>query len=291
VAAARVAGVSVRADATLTNDMGVRLAPAGDATRPTLAITLPGQQAPAVVIEAPEHAWGRRAGGPEQEWFYRLYATDAPPIRWTTKGKALEYAVSLGPIRLQCRATLHSDGVGLAYALVNATDGGFERVMAATCVKLYRPFTDVFLERTYVHHAGGLDLLASETPARLAMNAEEWLPCRYIARCEGAPLPPDQRLVRERDGTRSLARYTKGRVADAPFLATVAQDGGWVAATHTLHASSVFTNPARTCHHADPIAPLPARGTADLTLRLYLLRGTVAEAWSVVAKSRAAGHA
>jgi hypothetical protein len=51
------------------------------------------------------------------------------------------------------------------------------------------PFNDVFLERTYVHHADGLELLASETPERLRMKAEEWLPLRYVAITSTHPRP------------------------------------------------------------------------------------------------------
>jgi hypothetical protein len=46
----------------------------------------------------------------------------------------------------------------------------------------------------------------------------------------------------------------------------------------------VWTNPARTCHHADSGAPLGANASAKLALKLYLLRGGVRDAWARVAE-------
>lgn len=66
--------------------------------------------------------------------------------------------------------------------MIQATSGPFSGGMGS-------PFNDVFLERTYVHHADGLELLASETPERLRMKAEEWLPLRYVAITSTHPRP------------------------------------------------------------------------------------------------------
>ena len=79
------------------------------------------------------------------------------------------------------------------------------------------------------------------------------------------------------------------RRGDAPFIATVSSPNGWVAATHALNADSVWTNPARTCQHADPSAPLPPRSRATLRLKLHLLRGGIEDAWRRVADARKAG--
>jgi hypothetical protein len=266
--------------------------PTGDRARPMLAVHLPEPaNAPAAVVEMPEHAWGRRRGGKDQEWFYRLYPANNKlrgETTWQKSGRSLVYTMALpSGSRVLGRATLKDDGLAIDYQIHNGTDADYEQVMAATCIKLYRPFTDVFLERTYVHHSDGLELLASETPERLRMNAEEWLPCRYIARCSPQSVPAEKRIERQPDG---IVRYNKLRLTDAPFLATISSPGGWVAATHALGATSLFTNPARTCHHADASAELPPRGTASLSLKLYLLRGNVEDAWKAVAKSRALGR-
>jgi hypothetical protein len=106
------------------------------------------------------------------------------------------------------------------------------------------------------------------------MNAEQWLPCRYIALCSGTP-PADR--VRKEEG---VTRYTKRRIADAPFIATESAPVGWVAATYGPGATSVWTSPARTCHHADAAASRPPKGTASINLKLALLRGSAPDAWA-----------
>ena len=137
----------------------------------------------------------------------------------------------------------------------------------------------MFLERTFVHHAEGLDLLASGTPERLTKNAEEWLPCRYIAACPSQPADVE---LTER-GVDGIMGYRTRRPADVPFIATESNPKGWVAATHALAADSVWTNPARTCQHADPSAALPAYSNAKLALKFYLTRGGASEAWRLAA--------
>jgi hypothetical protein len=264
------------------NQTGIRIsANAG----PAIRVSLPGRaEETAAVIEMPEHAWRKKTKGDEPDWFYRMYTNEARwkgiPT-WSRENNARSYRMSLpSGVTLMARATLERDGVAIGYEIVNPDNVGFVETQAPTCIKLYRPFTDVFLERTYVHHPGGLDLLASETPERLAKNAEEWLPCRYIVRCSRAAAVPAKRMERQPDG---ITRYYKMRAADAAFLATESNPKGWVAATHSLDSPDVWTNPARTCHHADSGAPLPARSSAKLSLKLYLLPGGVEEAWARVA--------
>src|SRR3984893_1096936 len=99
--------------------------------------------------------------------------------------------------------------------IVNPDSVAFTEVQAPTCIKLYRPFTDVFLERTYVHHKDGLDLLASKTPERLSKSAEAWLQSRYIVRCSGDGAPPAKRAERGSDGITYSHRL---RPADTPFV-------------------------------------------------------------------------
>jgi hypothetical protein len=200
---------------------------------------------------------------------------------WSRDGNALCYRMPTpSGATLSARAALDDEGVTIEYTFVNPDNIAYAEAEAPTCIKLYRPFTDVFLERTYVHHADGLDLLASETPGRLDENAEEWLPCRYIARCPNSVVAPPARVERGADG---ITRYHKLRMTDAPFLATVSDPAGWVAATHSLDSPDVWTNPARTCHHADPEVALGANASARLALKLYVLRGGVRDAWTRVA--------
>jgi hypothetical protein len=292
---AGVAASAVRAQAgapelVLRNSAGVTVRPIGDPNRPALGLSLPeAPGANAAVIELPEHAWHRAGRGDAPVWFYKMYTEDAGltgQVVWSHSGDSLRYSMRTpSGFTLAGTATLQPDGLLLGYELGNPGTTSFAEVQAPTCIKLYRPFTDVFLERTFVHHAADLDLLASETPERLTMNAEEWLPCRYIVRCSSQAVVPAQRVERQADG---ITRYHKLRLADAPFISTVSSPGGWVAATHALATDSVWTNPARTCHHADSSAALPANSTARLALKFYVMRGGVHEVWRSVAAVRKA---
>jgi hypothetical protein len=263
---------------------GLRMVQHGDAQRPAVAVFLPSAKEPAAVIEMPEHAWRKEKESDQQTWFYRMYTAD-PALRgqvgWSKQGNTLSYAMTAASgFRLNCRAALDDEGIAIDYEIVSSSIPQVAAAQAVTCMKLYRPFTDVFLERTYVHHAEGIELIAAETPDRLRKNAEEWLPCRYIVRVgKGAPAAPYR--VEKQDG---VTRYFKSSVADAPFLATESEPHGWTAATHTLTADSVFTNPARTCHHTDPIALGLADGRARLGLKVYMVRGTPEDAWNIIAK-------
>ena len=274
----------------LSNRHGISVRPSRDEpAAPLLWIALPGMEHPSVVIEMPEHAWGRPRGTTEQRWFYRMYSETRslrPPARWTKQDGALICSLtSPAGVRLQTAVSVDDEGISVRHALENDRDVDYEEVQAPSCIKLYRPFADVFLERTYVHHPEGLDLLASETPARLQMNAEEWLPVRYIVRSA----PPGVPSGKHKERLDNILRYNKLRLADAPFMATTSTPGGWVVASHTLEASSIFTNPARTCHHVDPSAVLKPRGEAILSLKVYVVRGTVEDAWRLVRKRRIAG--
>jgi len=271
---------------SVTNPQGVSIVPYGNQSIPAISVSLPGRgKEVAAVVEMPEHAWRKKTKSEEPEWFYRMYTNEARlkgTPKWTREKNTLAYRMTLPlGVALNAMATLDADGLDIEYQIVNPDNVAFTEVQAPTCIKLYHPFTDVFLERTYVHHADGLDLLASETPERLAKNAEEWLPCRYIVRCAADAAPPTQRVERQPDG---ITVYRKLRAADAPFLATESSPKGWVAATHSLNSADVWTNPARTCHHADSGAPLGAQGMAQLSLKLYLLPGGVKDAWNRVSE-------
>ncbi len=180
---------------------------------------------------------------------------------------------------LLSQAILSSDGLEIIHRISHGSVREHAAMEAVTCVKLYRPFTDVFLDRTFVHHLDGLDLIASETKGRRSKNAEEWLPCRYIARV-GKNAPRLEYRTETLDG---ITRYFKSRPADVAFLATESDTGDWTAATFARDCESIFTNPARTCHHADPAAKEVADGQATLRLKVYVVRGRARDAWRHVA--------
>jgi hypothetical protein len=274
---------------TVTNPLGIRIQPFRDGKIPAVSVFLPGNETRfAAVVEMPEHAWRKKMKADGPEGFYSMYSWDermkAVPL-WSREGNALAYRMDLpAGFTLNARATLDSDGLEIAYRIDNPGPMAYAEVQAPTCVKLYRPFTDIFLERTYVHHPDGLDLVASGTPERLGQNAEEWLPSRYIVRCSReAPLPPQ--WVEKRSD--NVTRYHKIWAADTPFIATESSPEGWVAATHSLTSPEVWTNPARTCHHADSGAPLDANSVARLAVKLHLLRGGASDAWARVAERQA----
>lgn len=262
---------------------GIRLQRYGNPQLPAVALFLPEAKTPSAVIEMPEHAWRRETANPEQAWFYKMYGSDPKvkgQVEWPPPDRALAFTMQTpSGYTLRGKATLQSDGVEIVYEVSQDSVRQLSALEAVTCVKLYRPFTDVFLDRTYTHHPDGLELIASDTPDRAGKNAEEWLPCRYIARVgKNAPSVPYR--VEKQDG---VTRYFKSRAADVAFLATESIPAGWTAATFANDCDSVFTNPARTCHHADPVARDVSDGRATLRLKVYLVRGTVADAWRKVA--------
>jgi len=276
---------------TLASPSGLRMERLGDSQRPAVALFLPETKSPSVIIEMPEHAWRKEKEIGEPSWFYKMYTSDPAlrgAVKWARDGNTLSYSMKTpSGFTLNTKASLEEYGVTITHEVTSNSASHLAAVQATTCVKLYRPFSDVFLERTYVHHPEGLELIASETPDRFAKNAEEWLPCRYIARV-GKNAPPAEYRVERLDG---VTRYFKSRAADAAFLATQSQPGRWTAATHALNCDSVFTNPARTCHHTDPLALSVTDGRAVLSLRVYLLKGTPKELWDLVAKRDRLGQA
>jgi hypothetical protein len=269
---------------TVTSHSGLRLERHGDPQRPTVAVYLPDRKDPSAIIEMPEHAWRRRRPTSEQIWFYKMYTSDSSlrgEVNWARDGNTLSFAMKTpSGFLLNSRARLDADGVDITHEIINAAEPDWAVVEATTCVKLYRPFTDIFLERTYVHHPEGLELIASETPDRLAKNAEEWLPCRYIVSCD-RNAPPPAKKVERLDG---VTRYFKSKVADVGFIATESQPGGWLAATYSKNCPAIFTNPARTCHHADPRAHSINNGRALLRLKVYIRKGTLLDTWDLVSK-------
>ncbi|MCU1221609.1 MAG: hypothetical protein JWN42_2806 [Candidatus Angelobacter sp.] len=94
---------------------------------------------------------------------------------------------------------------------------------AVTDPRMTGIFHDVRLERTYVHHKEGFDLLAAESPERLTMPLQRWLPLRYLASFTW-PVPA-KRIEQRGDG---LTYYTKSRPVDLPMIATVSLDREWV---------------------------------------------------------------
>jgi hypothetical protein len=90
------------------------------------------------------------------------------------------------------------------------------------------------LERTYVHHEDGFDLLASETPSRLNMRLNQWLPSRYLASFTW-PVPRQQ-VEHRGDG---ITYYNKSRPVDEALIATLSTDRKWIVASFARTTGNV----------------------------------------------------
>ena len=149
----------------------------------------------------------------------------------------------------------------------------YDMIYAVTDPRLAAPFHDERLERTYVHHPGGFELLASETPRRLTMPLDEWLPARYLV---SYTWPVPRQLVERRsDG---ITYYNKSRAVDETFIATRSNDSSWIVASFAREAGNVWSNPELTCQHVDPQRSLPAGGHVVVETKLLVLRGTLDDA-------------
>jgi hypothetical protein len=175
-----------------------------------------------------------------------------------------------GKVHMLARATLESDGVRYRYEFINRSDVSYDMVQAITDPRLFQSFFhDIRLERTYVHRQGRFELLASDMPARLTMPLNQWLPSRYL---DSYTWPVPDKRIRKEEG---ITYYNASRAVDEPFIATVSEDGKWIAATWNPDAGNVWTNPELTCQHADAETSLKAGGTASLEVKTFVFRGAL----------------
>ncbi len=259
---------------TIQNPDGLALLVSGANTQPTLRIVLPGHPESDRSIEVlfPEHVTVRRHGNTNVEPLY-LFRPGSQGERpaWRRFGPSLEYERDLpGAVHMLARATLEGDGVRFHYEFTNHSDVAYDLVYAVTDPRLTSIFHDVRLERTYVHHSDGFDLLAAETPTRLTMPLDQWLPSRYLASFTW-PVPME-RVEHRADG---ITYYNASRAVDQPFIATVSTDRRWVVASFAREAGNVWTNPELTCQHVDPERSLPPRQHAVLEIKILVLRGSL----------------
>ena len=270
----------------IQNTAGVRLLVASEHTSPVLRVVLPGRPTSDQSIEIlfPEHVTVRKQGQLSAEQLYLFgpgLRGDRP--RWRRAGESLEYERDLrAGIHLRARATLEADGVRFHYEFTNDSQVAYDMIYAPTDPRLTSIFHDVRLERTYVHHADGLDLLASETPRRLTIPLDEWLPARYLVSFTW-PVPA-QRIERRDDG---ITYYNKSRAVDAAFIATVSTDKAWVIASFARTAGNVWSNPELTCQHVDPQASLSPGQRAALELKMLVIRGSLDAALERAIQQRA----
>jgi hypothetical protein len=262
--------------AIVRNKTGLQMFAPVDA-EPRLRIVLPDSVTPDSSIEVlvPEHVTGVKQGSTTAERLYLFQpGQDASAPAWRRKGQALEYQRTLpGPVQLVARATLDEDGVRFLYEFTNTSSVEFSMIHAVTDPRLTGIFHDERLERTYVHHQGGFDLLASEVPERLTVPLDKWLPARVLASFTW-PIPAERREAREG----GLTHYNKSRAVDLPFIATRSMDGTWVVASFARESGNVWSNPELTCQHVDPQTTLPSGQRAAVEVKLLVMRGSLTDA-------------
>jgi hypothetical protein len=262
---------------SIQNADGLQLLVAAENAQPTLRIVLPGHATSDRSIEVlfPEHvtAVKRGSSAAEQLYMFRPGPRGERP-QWRQVGRSLEYQRDLpGGVRLRARAALEDDGVRFHYEFTNSSAVAYDMIYAVTDPRLTSVFHDVRLERTYVHHAGGFDLLASETPSRLTMPLDQWLPARYLASFTW-PIPA-QRVEQRGDG---ITYYNKSRAVDEPFIATLSRDSTWVVASVAGATGNVWSNPELTCQHVDPQTPLLPGQPATLEVKILVLHSSLDDA-------------
>ena len=250
---------------------------------PLIKLLLPGQPASerGIEIEFPEHVTALNEKNNKVEHLYLVTNGNANkrtlPI-WRVDGNDLIYETELdSKVSMVATASLEPDGLRYTYKFINHSDISYSSLQAVTCVKLYSLFSDTLLQRTYVHHSDGFDLMASETPERLTMPLQKWLPCRYLVSYSW-PVP-SKRMEKDED---YVTRYYKSRKADKPFIATLSHDKTWIAATYTKETGNLWTNPERSCQHADPSITLNAGETKQLELKTFIIKGNLEQLLKIV---------
>ena len=267
------------------NASGMRLIVADENSYPTLRVILPGHADSDTAIEVifPEHVTVRQVGQMEGKHlllFQPGQRADRPA--WQKVGSSLQYEMDFaGGLHMQATATLEEDGVRFRYQFDNRSKVAYEMIYAPTDPRLTFIFHDVRLERTYVHHKDGFDLLASETPGRLTMPLNQWLPARYLASYTW-PIPP-KKVEKREDG---ITYYNKSRVVDEPLVATLSSDNKWVVASFTRTTGNVWSNPELTCQHVDPQIPLAVGENAAMETKILVFQGSLNDALKKVDAQR-----
>ena len=283
LAASFLVGLAVHAPVlpAVRNASGMRLLVASENTYPTLRVILPGRPDSDKTIEVifPEHVTVRQAGETEGKHLllFQLGQQGARPT-WRQVGQSLQYERDFaGGLHMLARATIEDDGVRLRYEFENQSKVAYEMIYAPTDPRLTSIFHDVRLQRTYVHHKNGFDLLASETPSRLTMPLDQWLPARYLASYTW-PIPA-KRVEKRDDG---ITYYNKSRAVDEPLIATVSTDGKWVVASFTRTTGNVWSNPELTCQHVDPQIALGIGARGAMETKILVFQGSLDEVLTMV---------
>lgn len=268
------------------NSSGLRMAVDADDSNPALGVVVPGGPVSerSFKILFPEHVTARARGQREAKHLYIFRPgrrSDSP--QWRKDGNALEYASDFGEVHFAARAIVVDDGIVFRYEFDNHSPIDYDMVTAITDPRFHGIFYDPRLERTYVHHRDGFDLLASETPARLTMPLKDWFPVRYLA---SYTLPVPIERVQHRDG--GITYYYKSRLVDVPMVATLSADRTWVAASFARDPGNVWSNPELTCQHVDPERRLLHDSHAVYEVKILIFKGSLEDALRKVRAQREA---
>ena len=265
------------------NGAGLRMTVDAEDRGPALWVTVPDGPVNerSFKILLPEHVTVRVHGETEAKHLYifRPGLQGVAP-EWKKAGDTLEYASDFGAIHMAAHATLMDDGILFRYEFVNHSATDYDMVAAVTDPRFHAVFYDPRLERTYVHHRDGFDLLGSDTPERLTMPLKDWFPVRYLA-SYSVPVPAQR--VRVEDGI--TYRY-QSRLLDVPMIATLSTDRTWVAASFSRDPGNVWSNPELTCQHVDPQVALPHGAHAEYELKILIFKGSLEDALAKVTSQR-----
>jgi hypothetical protein len=279
---------------------GVRMVALTDHISPMVRFLLPGEAADShgIQVECPESI---KVGAAKEKLYTvdrRLKGNSAgskiPPYTWQATQQSLSYTMQIEHgISIVCKVLAEADGPRFRYTFTNPSEQAYDTLQPITCVQLGTgpAFGDVRLERTWVHLAGGFDLLASESPERLTQPVKEWGQSRYHAFLKVPNGPHENRLNLASAPRGFVIMYHKSRPIDDPVIATTSVDGQWVVATYNPTARFVWSNPQWTCQHSDPSAPLPAHGRVQLEVKVFVFRGGLAALLPRLAAERARQHA
>lgn len=271
--------------AALQNGRGLQLLVVTERAQPALRVVLPGHPPSDHSIEVlvPEHITALRHGTTAAEHLF-LPGPGSSEERpaWRSVGRSLEYELRLsGPIDVVTRATLEDDGVRFQYEFTNRSGNSYDMIYAVTDPRLTGIFHDVRMERTYVHHSDGFELLASDVPARVNLPLDRWLPARVLAPFTWPTSA--QRSERRDDG---ITYYNKARQVDVPLIVTRSTDQQWVVASFSRSPGNVWSNPELTCQHVDPQASLSPQQHLTLEVKMLVMRGSLDDALNQAIRQR-----
>ncbi len=271
---------------TVHNSSGLRMAVDAGYNDPALDVVVPGGPVGerSVKILFPEHVTVRASGQSEAKHLYMFRpGRRGNSAQWRKAGNSLEYASDFGKLHFVARATVVDDGIVFRYEFDNHSATDYDMVTAITDPRFHTIFYDPRLERTYIHHVDGFDLLASETPARLTMPLKDWFPVRYLASYT-VPVPIER--VQHRDD--GITYYYKSRRVDLPMVATLSADRTWVAASFARDPGNVWSNPELTCQHVDPERSLPHDSRAVYEVKILIFNGSLEDTLRKVLAQREA---